>query len=206
MINSRPNNSNYNQGNYIPKNKDKVIKLNTEGGVYFRSSWEKKIMTWLDHKDEIIKWGAECLKIPYQMTHFDNGDAKIKNHVYYSDFYYEMRKSDGELKQVVVEVKPQKEYNMVLALNEGKLKVPEKGTKKLKNFEYDLKMAYKNKQKWETMIKWCNQKGYDFIIITEENLKRFSVQETQYINIVNITPIDNNGKMTLNILNNLLLV
>lgn len=175
MINSRPNNSNYNQGNYIPQNKDKVIKLNTEGGVYFRSSWEKKIMTWLDHKDEIIKWGAECLKIPYQMTHFDNGDAKIKNHVYYSDFYYEMRKSNGELRQVVVEVKPQKEYNMVLALNEGKLKVPEKGTKKLKNFEYDLKMAYKNKQKWETMIKWCNQKGYDFIIITEENLKRFSV-------------------------------
>jgi hypothetical protein len=175
MLNSKPSNSNYNQGNYVPKNKDKVIKLNTAGGVYFRSSWEKKIMTWLDYNDKIIKWGAECMKIPYQMTHFDNGDMRVKEHCYYPDFYYEMRGEDGVLKQVVVEVKPMKEYNMVIALNEGKLQVPQKGTKKLKNFEYDLKMAYKNKNKWETMISWCNKKGYEFIIITEENLKKFNV-------------------------------
>jgi hypothetical protein len=175
MLNSKPNNSNYNQGNYVPKNKDKVIKLNTQGGVYFRSSWEKKIMTWLDYNEKIIKWGAECMKIPYQMTHFDNGDMKIKEHCYYPDFYYEMRNEEGVLKQVVVEVKPAKEYNMVIALTEGKLQVPQKGTKKLKNFEYDLKMAYKNKNKWETMISWCNKKGYEFIIITEDNLKKFNV-------------------------------
>ena len=174
MLNSKPNNSKYHGGNYIPQNKDKVIKLNTEGGLYYRSSWEKKIMFWLDNNEKITKWGAECLQIPYQMTHFDNGDAKIKKHVYHVDFYYEMR-IDGVLKQIVVEVKPKKEYNMVIALNEGKLLVPEKGTKKLKNFEYDLKMAYKNKNKWETMINWCNKKGYEFIIITEDHLKMFSV-------------------------------
>lgn len=176
MLNSKPNNSKYHGGNFIPKNKDKVIKLNNEGGLYYRSSWEQKIMFWLDLNETITKWGAECLKIPYQMTHFVNGDTKIKNHVYHSDFYYEMRGPDGVLRQVVVEVKPQKEYNMVLALNEGRLEVPEKGTKKLKNFEYDLKMAYRNKQKWETMVKWCNKKGYDFIIITEQHLKNFNVR------------------------------
>ena len=132
-------------------------------------------MTWLDHKDEIIRWGAECLKIPYQMTHFDNGDMRIKEHCYYPDFYYEMKISDTEIKSVVVEVKPMKEYKMVLDLNEGKLNVPDKGLKKLKNFEYNLKMAQKNKSKWETMIKWCDKKGYDFIIITEEHLKKFNV-------------------------------
>ena len=175
MINSKPNNSNYNQGNYVPKNKDKVLKLNNNGGVYFRSSWEKKIMTWLDLNEKIIKWGAECMKIPYQMTHFDNGDTKVKEHCYYPDFYYEMRLQNGDLKQVVVEVKPMKEYNMVLALNEGRLSVPEDKGKKLKNFEYDLKMAYKNKQKWETMINWCKLKGYEFIIITEDHLKKFNL-------------------------------
>ena len=56
MLNSKPNNTNYNQGNYIPKNKDKVIKLNTQGGVYYRSSWERKIMTWLDNNSNISKW------------------------------------------------------------------------------------------------------------------------------------------------------
>ena len=109
------------------------------------------------------------------MTHFDNGDTRVKEHCYYPDFYYEMRNSEGVLKQVVVEVKPFKEYKMVQDLNEGKLEVPEKGMKKLKNFEYDLKMAYKNKQKWETMINWCNKKGYEFIIITEHHLKKFNL-------------------------------
>jgi hypothetical protein len=175
MLNSKPNNSKDHGGNYVPKNKDKVLKLNTQGGVYYRSSWEKKIMYWLDNKKEIIKWGAECLRIPYQMTHFDNGDMRVKEHSYYPDFYYEMRNSDGVLKQVVVEVKPMKEYKMVQLLKEGKLEVPEKGIKKLKSFEYDLKMAYKNKNKWETMIRWCDKKGYDFIIITEEHLKKFSI-------------------------------
>lgn len=175
MLNSKPNNSKYHGGNFIPKNKDKVIKLNAERGLYYRSSWEKKIMFWLDMNEQVTKWGAECLNIPYQMTHFENGDARVKKHTYYVDFYYEMRTADGVLKQVVVEVKPKKEYNMVIALNAGKLSVPEKGTKKLKNFEYDLKMAYKNKNKWETMINWCNKKGYEFIIITEDHLKMFSV-------------------------------
>ena len=174
MINSKPNNKNYNQGNYIPKNKDKVLKLNTQGGVYFRSSWEKKIMTWLDYNVNIIKWGAECMRIPYQMTHFDNGDSKVKEHCYYPDFYYEMM-VNGSLKQVVVEVKPMKEYKMVQDLTEGRMNVPENGMKKLKNFEYDLKMAYKNKTKWETMITWCNKKGYEFIIITEDHLKKFNL-------------------------------
>ena len=68
-----------------------------------------------------------------------------------------------------------KEYKMVQDLNEGRLTVPDKSLKKLKNFEYDLKMAYKNKQKWETMISWCNKKGYEFIIITELHLKKFNV-------------------------------
>jgi hypothetical protein len=177
MLNSKPNNpGKYNQGNYIPKNKEKVIKLNNQGGIFYRSSWEKKIMTWLDHKVEIIKWGAECLKIPYQMTHFENGDMRVKEHSYYPDFYYEMRNSDGVLKQVVVEVKPQKEYEMVLKLTEGKLSVPNDGLKKLKSFEYDLKTAQRNRQKWETMVKWCDKKGYDFIIITENHLKKFGIK------------------------------
>jgi hypothetical protein len=108
------------------------------------------------------------------MTHFDNGDSKVKEHCYYPDFYYEMR-INGVLKQVVVEVKPMKEYKMVQDLNEGRLNVPESGMKKLKNFEYDLKMAQKNSEKWKTMISYCEKKGWDFIIITEEHLKKFNL-------------------------------
>ncbi len=79
---------------------------------------------------------------------------------------------NGDLKQVVVEVKPKKEYEMVQKLLEGNLTVPTNTLKKLKNFKYDLKMAYKNKSKWETMIKWCEKKGFTFIVVTEDTFKK----------------------------------
>jgi len=63
---------------------------------------------------------------------------------------------------------------MVLKLTEGSLNVPD-GLKKLKSFEYDLKQAQKNRDKWQTMIKWCNKRGYEFIVITENHLKKFNL-------------------------------
>ena len=42
MINSKPNNPKYNQGLFTPKYKDKVIKLNNQGGLFYRSSLERK--------------------------------------------------------------------------------------------------------------------------------------------------------------------
>lgn len=172
MINSKPNNKKYDQGNFIPKNKDKVIILNKDGGVYYRSSWEKKIMTWLDGYEKVEKWGAECIKIPYQQTHMVDGDPRIKNHTYYPDFYYELRDTNNILTKVVVEVKPHKEYEDAMMLESNQFKIDEKKTmKQLANVEYRIKMAQKNTIKWKTMIKWCEMKGYEFIIITENHLK-----------------------------------
>ena len=176
MLNSTPNNSKYSQGNYIPKNKDKVIKLNAKGGVFFRSSWEKKIITWLDNKKEIVKWGSECIRIPYQMTHVVNGELKIKEHSYYPDFYYELKMPDGSIQTVIAEVKPKAEYNDAVLFTEGKFQTPEKTSlKKLQSLEYKFKMAQKNAEKWQTMIKWCDKKGYKFIVITEDTLKKFNL-------------------------------
>jgi hypothetical protein len=172
MQNVLSNNKRFHQGVYIPKNKDKVVKLNSQGGLVYRSSWEKTFMIWLDNKTDITRWGAECISIPYQKTHYFGEDLKIKTHTYYSDFYYEQTRPDGTKRRVVVEVKPLKEFNMVIALQEGRLTVPDDNMKKLKNFEYDLKMAYTNQQKWNTMIEWCKIKGYEFIIITEDHIKK----------------------------------
>ena len=100
MLNSKPNNKKYHQGNFIPVNKDKVYKMNNQGGVFYRSSWEYKIMKWLDMNESIVIWGAECFEIPYEMTHFEAGDFKIKNHRYYPDFFYKMKMSDGSINLV----------------------------------------------------------------------------------------------------------
>ena len=176
MLNSKPNNKNYNQGNYVPKNKDKVLKLNSQGGIFYRSSWEKKIITWLDNNKSIVKWGSECLRIPYQMTHVVDGNMKIKEHSYFPDFYYEIKLSDGSIRSVVAEVKPKAEYNDAIMFTEGRFQTPEKSSlKKLQSLEYKFKMAQKNAEKWQTMIRWCEKKGYEFIIITEDHLKKFNL-------------------------------
>lgn len=165
MINSAPNNSKYHQGVFYPKNKDKVIKMNALGGLYYRSSLEKKMMTYLDLNDKIVNWGAENLKIPYQKTEWHNESKQVKTteHIYYPDFYYEIVKEDGSVSKIVAEVKPYSE-----TVEPRLQKNPT--AKQLKNFEYALKMWNKNLSKWEYMIEWCKRKDMQFIIITEKLL------------------------------------
>ena len=110
------------------------------------------------------------------MTHVVNGELKIKEHSYYPDFYYELKMPDGGIQTVIAEVKPKAEYNDAVLFTEGKFQTPEKTSlKKLQSLEYKFKMAQKNAEKWQTMIKWCEKKGYKFIVITEDTLKRFNL-------------------------------
>jgi len=172
MLNNRPIASNtYSQGLYIPVNKDKVVKLNSQGGLFYRSSWEKKIMIWLDSNPSIMKWMAEGIEIPYFSKEVVNGELENIKRRYYPDFYYKIKKSDGSIEEVIAEVKPKKEVDNVVMFKEGKFIIPPKiSTKKMKNLEYDFKMAQKNSSKWDSMIEWCKSKGMKFIIITEEHL------------------------------------
>lgn len=176
MINNKPVKGRTNSGNYIPKNIDKVYKTNSEGGLYYRSSWELKIMIWLDNNPDIVLWGAECVEIPYSMERMVNGIPKTKNHRYFPDFYYKIKNRDGSIVEILAEVKPHKEYLNTILFKEEKLKVKPNATmKQLRNFEYDLKTARTNLHKWDTLINYANKKGIKFIIITEKNLDMFSV-------------------------------
>lgn len=168
MLNSAPRQSNkYNQGLFYPKNKDKVIKLNSKGGLYFRSGLEHKMMIYFDNNNNILKWGAENIRIPYQKKEWvsDIQDYKTTEHNYYPDFYYELLRKDSTILRVVVEVKPLSEVNEPILKSNPT-------SKQLKNFEYSLKMYNKNLSKWNYMIEYCNRKGFKFIIVTEETLKK----------------------------------
>lgn len=171
MLNSAPNkNDKYKQGLYVPKNKEKVIKLNSQGGLFYRSGLEHKMMLYLDNKQEIKNWNTELIKIPYIKRVWDNklqGYVKTE-HLYYPDFYYEIINSDGSIDKVVVEVKPYRETNP------PKLK-QNPTAKQLKNFEYDLNEYSKNLDKWKHCINWCEKKGFKFIIITEKTFEKFRI-------------------------------
>ena len=134
-------------------------------GLYYRSGLEQKMMIYLDNNDNIINWGAEHLKIPYTKTEWisEKQEFKTSEHVYYPDFYYELKKSDGSISRVVAEVKPDSETSEPKLANNPT-------SKQLKNFEYALKMYNKNLSKWKYMIAYRENKGFEFIIITEKHL------------------------------------
>lgn len=166
MLNQKPTNTQkYHQGLYIPQNRDKLIKANNEGGVYYRSGLEKKMMIYLDLNDKISRWCSEYIKIPYEKTEWSSvrKDFETTQHTYYPDFYYELYKSDGSLSKVVAEVKPRSE-TIEPVIKENMT------SKQIRNLEYSLKTYNKNLQKWKYMIEYCQRKGFDFIIITEEHL------------------------------------
>jgi hypothetical protein len=167
MLNSAPNKTTkYKQGNFIPKNKEKCIKLNNQGGFFYRSGLEHKLMVYLDNNESVINWNTELIKIPYRKNAWNNQLLEMTetDHIYYPDFYYELKKSDGTISRVVAEVKPEHETKPP--------KVPNNPTaKQLKNFEYSLKEYSKNLDKWKYCIEWCKNKGFEFIIITDKLLK-----------------------------------
>ena len=174
MLNSKPNSSKnkngkqrYKQGNYVPQNKDKVLKLNSEGGVYYRSSWEYKVYLWLDLNEKVIQWGAEVLTVPYRMeiTDSETGVLKASDHRYYPDCYYELLQEDGSRKKVLMEIKPYAETM--------EPKIPLKATKKqLENFEYAMNMYKKNLFKWNAALGYCEDRDIKFVIMTEKYIGR----------------------------------
>lgn len=178
MLNNAPNNpkkkdgtSKYHQGLFIPTNKDKVYKLNSKGGIYYRSSWEQKMCHYLDRNPDIVIWGCECIGIPYKKTDVKKDSAgdmnhKTTEHTYYPDFWYKRKKEDGTIEEVLMEVKPYKETMRPKA-------PPFNATRKqLENFEYAMKLWNANMHKWKYTIEYCETQGIKFTIMTEQYLSR----------------------------------
>ena len=167
MLNTQPNKpTKYKQGLFIPKNKEKVIKLNNQGGLYYRSGLEQKLMIYLDINENVVHWNTELIKIPYMKHAWNNKllEMALSEHLYYPDFYYELKRADGSISRVVAEVKPFKDTKP------PQLKV-DPTPKQIKNFEYSLKEYAKNCDKWKYCIEWCKNKGFEFTIITDKILK-----------------------------------
>jgi len=166
MLNSAPNkNTKFKQGLFIPKNKIKIIKLNNQGGLYYRSSLEQKFMIYLDNNENIVHWNTELIKIPYTKNAWNNRlmEMTLSEHTYFPDFYYELKKADGSISRVVAEVKAEHETQP------PKLQASPTA-KQMKNFEYALKEYSKNLDKWKYCIEWCKRKGFEFVIITDRHL------------------------------------
>lgn len=114
---------------------------------------------YLDNHKDILKWRCEDPVITYT-------DLRGKIHRYYPDFMYEMKTNDDiGLKKVIVEIKPKKELYPPSR--------PKKETaKSLESYEYAVRSHIKNKLKWSAAEEYARKRGMQFIIITEDHLKK----------------------------------
>ena len=154
-------NNKYTQGVYNPVNVNKYIGDPTN--IKFRSSWEYAFCKYLDLNEKILKWSCEQPIITYQ-------DLRNKVHRYYPDFYYELMIGDdpNNYSRVIVEVKPSKE---LYPPNKPKNQTG----KALENYEYAVRTHIKNKLKWNAAEEFAKSRGMQFVIITEDILKKSGI-------------------------------
>ena len=138
-------------GRYSPKNIKKY--RGNPDKIYYRSLWERNFMVYCDNNSAILEWGSEEIIIPY-ISPLDG-----RKHRYFPDFYIKVKQSDGSIKKIIIEVKPKKQC-----------KPPEIPKKKTKRFINEVRTWGVNKAKWESAIEWCNDRGMEFKILTEDHV------------------------------------
>jgi hypothetical protein len=139
------------KGKYQPAFPQKY-KGNSQNIVY-RSLWERKFMVYCDTNENILEWFSEEIAVPYRSP-IDN-----KIHRYFPDFYIKVKESNGQIKKYIIEIKPKKQTIEP---------IPQK--RKTKGYIYEVYEYVKNQAKWKAAEEWCADKGYEFKVLTEDDL------------------------------------
>jgi len=143
------------QGTFRPKNPNKY--KGDPSNIIYRSSWELTVFKYLDSNPAIIKWASEEFFVPYRnpMTN--------RIHRYFPDVYLKYRNKEGNITETVWEVKPKKQTQP-----------PRIPKRKTKSWRYNAEQYVINEAKWTACKKYCDKRGYNFQIITEDVLKHWS--------------------------------
>jgi hypothetical protein len=120
--------------------------------IIYRSSWECKLMMYLDSHPEVIQWASEEFSIPY----LSPIDGKI--HRYFPDFW--VKKKNNSMEEVlVIEVKPR-----------AQTKPPTPRKKRTRTYVNEVKTWGINNAKWEAAHQYCKDRKWKFVIFDEHSL------------------------------------
>lgn len=139
------------KGRFKPKNTFKY--LGNPANIIYRSLWECKLMTYLDNHPDVLKWASEEVCIPYRSP------IDGRRHRYFPDFYVQ-RRVDGKIKESVIEVKPKIQT------------IPPKRSNRAPTQKYlrEVRTYGINEAKWKAANDYCKDRGWDFLIMTEDQL------------------------------------
>jgi len=138
------------KGRFIPNNPKKYN--GDPNHIIYRSSWEVRVMKYLDENPSVIWWASEELPIPYRSP-VDN-----RIHRYFPDFIVKVRRKDGLVMTYILEIKPE---------SQTKMPVQKRRTKK---FIQEAATYAINQEKWRAADIFCKEHGWQFKILTENDL------------------------------------
>lgn len=120
--------------------------------VIYRSSWELKLMLYLDRHPEVVQWSSEEIVIPYRSPI----DGRL--HRYFPDFY--VRKNvNGKIETLLIEVKPKVQT-----------KPPTVQKKRTKKYINEVMTWGINEAKWKAAKLYCEDRDWKFVLMTEKEL------------------------------------
>ena len=134
----------FSQDFFTPKNPEKII---GKAKIYYRSSWELKVMRLLDQHPDVIQWASESVSIPY------TNPLTGKKTVYIPDFLVLYKGKNGKNRAELIEVKPAAQ-----ALKENANNNKNKAALML------------NTAKWAAAMAWCKKNGVEFTVLTENDI------------------------------------
>ena len=138
-------------GTFKPRNPQKYIGDHTK--IIYRSSWECRVMDWLDRNPSIISWASEEVIVPYKSP----VDGRM--HRYFPDFVVKSRGSDGKTKTMMIEVKPKKQTQ-----------APTPQRRVTKQYITEVTTWGVNQAKWKAATEYCLDRGWEFKLMTEDHL------------------------------------
>ena len=139
------------KGIYKPSYPEKYI--GDYRNIIYRSLWERKFMNYCDLNENILKWSSEEIWIPY-LSPIDN-----RVHKYFPDFYIKYKDSTGVVKESLVEIKPKRQ-----------VEAPKPNKRITQKQLYEIKEYSKNQAKWKAAREFCEDRRWQFQILTEDNL------------------------------------
>jgi|694.fasta_scaffold16082_3 hypothetical protein len=148
--------SGYRQGYFTPIRPEKYI--GDPGKIIYRSSWEKKFMTFCDINEKVICWSSETIQVPY-LNPIENSTK-----IYNLDFYFKVREEDGSFKEYIAEIKPSKKLEKPVLPN---TRLTEK---RVEAHNYQMKEYLTNIYKFQAAKQWAEERNWEFMIVTEKFL------------------------------------
>lgn len=139
------------KGFFKPKNPAKY--RGDPSKIIYRSSWELKLMVYLDGHQDVLTWASEEFCIPYRSP-LDN-----KIHRYFPDFKITKKLPNNTIETIVIEVKPRSQS------------IPPTLQKKpTKRYLREVMTYGINEAKWKAAKEYCEDRKWKFMVMTEKEL------------------------------------